>query len=418
VTLSDEYTAFWIGIGTGILASGCIWISGPYIATFYGQPEITPLMKVISLGTLILSIGSMPNILLTRKLEFRTLAKVGAIATAVSGSVAIGLAISGCGVWALALQYLVSAAVSTSLLWLWTPWRPAFKLNFDAAKGLFSASSYLILCQVTYGVSSRLHTIIIGRFFGLTELGFYNRAEGMQQLPVGSLSGIIARVALPVFAAASGDTDRLRRGLKTSLTTVAFVTIPTMIGLSALAEPIITVLFGTPWMPAAHLLQVLALAGVFWPFHVLNVQALLAQGHSKLLFKIDITKALAFVLVVACLAPFGLYAIAWGQVIISALALIINSFYSGSMLNYGAVQQLRDNLPVFILSIVMGYTVYYLNYNLSLSPVLSIALLVPFGASLFMVFAYFLRFRAFREAVPILRDFWPLATRLETAQGR
>ncbi|WP_290896155.1 lipopolysaccharide biosynthesis protein [Hoeflea sp.] len=363
VTIEDESTVFWLNLLAGSLVALLFWFSGVWIAAFYEVPVLENLAGLMAVTVVVTAIGGTQQALFSKALNFRPLLVAGASAALTSGVVSIWLAWQGYGVWALAVQALVSAMATTTVVWFASSWRPRFICSLASAKRLFGFGGYMLLSSLLDIVYLRFYAILIGKFYGVREVGFYTRAETTSLFPAGIVIGIVGRVTFPLFSHASGDLERLRTSLQLAMRSVALVYAPAMFGLLAVAEPLVLVLFGKQWLPAVPFLQVLCLTGLFLPLQILNHHALLALGRSELHFRLEVLKKVMGISILVSVAGFGAIAIAWGTVLASTLSYLVNTHYSRKLLAYGFVSQLRDMLPVLFLSFGMAAIVTVVDYN-------------------------------------------------------
>ncbi len=412
-TIEDESTIFWLNMGVGLLMALLFWLSGPAIAALYGIPVLTPLSGIMALTVLAGAAGGVQRALFTKALDFRPLMLAGVTSVLVSGAVAIWLAGTGYGVWALAAQALVSAVATTLVLWLASRWRPRLAFSLASAQRLFSFSGYMLasaLLEITY---SRLYTVLIGKLYGVRELGFYNRADTTAQFPSGILNGIVGRVAFPLFSRMAEEPARLGANLKRALQGVMLVNAPAMLGLAAVAEPLVLVLFGEQWRPAAPFLQVLCLVGLMMPFHMLNLQALMGLGRSDLFFRLEVIKKAISIAILLAAAGFGAIAVAWGMVAAGVLCCFVNAHYSGRLLGYGAAAQLRDTMPVMAAAGAMAAGVAWLGTRLggTLDPAALLLASVAVGVAAYPLIVIAFRLAALTSLLGLLRGARPLAPR-------
>jgi len=329
---------------------------------------------------------------------------IGTASTIVSGMVAIGMAWWGYGIWALAMQALSGTLVGTILFWILNPWRPAWIFSLDSARRLFAFGGYLLAAGLMDTAYNRGYTLLIGKFYGVSDLGYFSRADSAKQLPVAVLTGILSRVAFPVFSAAAHDKVKLRRGVQLALRGMMLINVPTMLGLAAVAEPFVLTLFGEQWLPAVPILQVLCFAGIFWPLHVINLNVLKAQGYSRLFFKLEIIKKVIGVILLITGTLYGVMGVAWSLVISSGIAFVINAYYTGIHLNYGVRQQLRDFLPCFWIALVMGAAVVSLNRGWQTSPAVELVLTIVLGIALFLSLGRITRLSALRDSITLFKQ--------------
>ena len=361
-------------------------LASPWIAEFYGIPVLDPLIRVLALTIILNALGGVHRSLLERALAFRELMIAGLISTVVAGVLAVYLAFNGAGVWALAIQALVSSAISVVLLWVFHPWRPRMVFRPSLLKRTFSFGQYLLLSGILEALYGRLYGLVIGKMYGPADLGQYNRAITTQSMLGNLLTGIVARVAFPAFCAIKEDQPRVIAGLRKAVVGVMAINIPVMLGLLAVAEPLVLTLFGEVWMPSVPLLRILCLSGLLWPMHMINMDVLLAQGYSRLFFQLEVAKkTLGTILFVAAL-PFGLEALAWSQVLYAVACFLIHSRYTERMLGYNWLAQVMDCLPWLIAGAVMSGLVWLLHIVLEWPVLLELPIQVVFGAAIYLTF--------------------------------
>ena len=358
-TATDESTVFFFNLAMGAMVAIVLCVAAPWIAIFFGLPILQGLSYVMALNLFIGAFGSIHGTLLTKALNFKVTMKVGGVATLFSGMLAIVLAWRGFGVWSLAWQQLMSSLITVVLLWCWHPWRPRLTFNLLSLRRLFRFGGFLMISGLLDTLYTRMYVVLIGKLFTTRDLGFYTRAESTQQLPLGILTNVLSRVAFPVFSAAATDPDKLARGLRKALMIIMLLNIPTMLGLAVVAEPLVVTLFGAKWLPSVPFLQVLCLAGVLWPLHVINLNALMAQGRSDLFFRIEIIKKCVGVFFLVLASQHSVMAIAWARVFAGVFAFFINAHYSGVLLSYGPWRQLRDITPFGLVAMSMAVSVWF-----------------------------------------------------------
>jgi O-antigen/teichoic acid export membrane protein len=164
------------------------------------------------------------------------------------------------------------------------------------------------------------------------------------------MSGVLNRVGLPVFSTVAEQPGKLVGALRLSLRVAIFVFVPCMVGIAVVAKPLIAMLYGARWTPAAPLLTVLAISATFWPLHVLNLAAVGAQGRSDLIFRLEVVKRVVSIgLILAC-SPGGPMAIAWAVLASSLFAVVVNTWYTHRLLDYGVLAQVRDQAGTLLLT--------------------------------------------------------------------
>lgn len=399
----DESTVFWFNAAVGLALAIFLALAAQPLSVFFDKPIIRPLVWVAALTVLMSSLGAVHTALLVKKLEFRTLLYAGTAAAALSGLLSIPMAFAGFGVWALAAQMLSMAALSTALLWLLHGWRPAAVFSIHSVKKLFGFGGFVLAANLIDTLYTRAYAVLIGRYIGLRDLGFYDRADNTKQLPVTFMTGILGRVALPMLSEAANEPQKLRRGMQVAIRTVMLFALPIMLGLAALADPLIHALFGAVWQPAVAPFRILCLAAALWPIHAINVSALLAQGRAGLVLRLEIPKKTLGVVFLVIGLPFGIEGVAWSQVAFSITALWINAYYANMLLGYGFMQQMTDIVIPCLAASTMAALLYWLSVALATSDWLTLLSLAPIGAAFYVVIIFFAKPPALSEVLDVLR---------------
>ena len=397
LTITDESTVFWFHVMSGLFLSILLCLAAPWIAEFYENPILTPLMRVMALAFFITTLGSIHHVLLTKRLDFKRPMKVSVTAGFISGCTAIVLAIQGYGVWALAAQTLIASVITSSLLWALSGWRPHFVFKWSSIRRLFAYGGYLMLADLLMVTYNRIYTLYIGKVYSVEQLGIYSRADNTKQMPLDILSKMYARVAFPIFSKAAQDKDKLLRGVQYALKGIMLITMPIMAGLMVSAGEVIMILFGEKWMSVVPILEILCLAGLFWPLQIINMNVQKALGHSRLLFRTEIAKKVIGITFIIVALPYGIIGIAWSQVCYGIMGFMINSYFTGRHIGYGIGRQFLDILPVLLVSIVMTLAVYQLGEYLILAPVLMLAAKIGLGAVVYIATCFIFRLKILKD---------------------
>lgn len=354
ITETDKSSVFYFNAAMGALGGAALFLAASPIAHFYRQPLLLPMMRWMALNLFVESLGVVQVALLTRNLEFRPQFKAGFLALLVSGTVAVSMAACGCGVWSLVAQTVVFTAVFTGAVWTLCSWRPRTGFCGESLRTLARFGSPLLVSGLLNVVFDRLHLMIIGKSFSAEQLGYYTRAYSTQQFPSGLLSAIVGRVMFPVFSQMSADLELLRRRVQHALVSLMVITLPVMFGLAVVAEPLVLMLFGRKWLPCAPYLQLLSVAGLCWPIHIVNLNVTLAVGRADLFLRLEIMKKILIAGGILCTFRISVLAMVWATVIVSMLCTVVNSHYTEMLIHYGFRKQLRDLAPYVGSSFLMA----------------------------------------------------------------
>lgn len=361
-TYIDECSIFYFNILVGGLAAGLLCLAAPWIAALYNQPMLTPLTRVLSLNLIINSFGLVQTSLLTRHIDFKTQLKVSVMATLLSGTIGIIMAYGGFGVWSLVAQSLSMNLFRTILLWIFHRWRPALRFSLASLRTMFAFGSKLLLSGLLDRFFQNIYLLVIGKIFTPAALGFYSRAQRLQELPVQNIQSSVSRVTFPVFSSIQQDKPRLKEGVRKALMTLAMVNFPMMIGLAVVAKPLVLILLTDKWLPCVSYLRLFCLVGMLYPLHAINLNVLRAQGRSDLFLRLEIFKKVLIVVAILITYRWGILSLLIGQIVTSVLSYFVNTHYTGKLLRYPMTQQVRDIMPSLILAAVMGGAISMFHY--------------------------------------------------------
>jgi teichuronic acid exporter len=357
-TPTDTCSVFYFNIVIGSAAAGLLCLVAPWIAAFYSQPMLTPLTRALSLTIVFSSFGLIQNTILTKQIDFKTLTKVSLMAGVLSSIVGISMAAGGFGVWSLVLQQISRALLWTVCMWVLNTWRPAAIFSLKSLREMFGFGSRILVTGLINRTFDNIYLLVIGKLFSAIDLGFFTRAKMMQELPSQTLSWMVGRVTFPVFSTIQDDPARLKRGLKKVLTLLVLVNFPMMIGLVITARPLVLVLLTEKWAQCITYLQLLSLAGLFFPVVLINSNLLFALGRSKIHLRVEIIKKALIVTSIAITWQWGISAMICGMIMVSIISLYLSSYYTGILIGYPFREQFRDFYPTLIMAVLMGLTVY------------------------------------------------------------
>ncbi|HEV2078380.1 MAG TPA: lipopolysaccharide biosynthesis protein, partial [Allosphingosinicella sp.] len=403
----QESSVFWFDMSAGLVLAAVLIALAPVVAAFYGHPVLRQLMLVSAAQVVVTAAGSVPSALLVRALRFREIFLVGVAAAILSGAVGVGLAVLDFGVWALSLQAFTAAFVTTAMVWIVGGWRPRMAFDWIESRPLFRFGSHLVVTGFLDVLYMQGFALIVGKLHGVRELGLYNRAQQTQWLPSAILMQIIGRVTLPLFAGRIHDVEALARAVRRSMRLTMVINVPVMVGLAALSDLVLYLLFGSDWTGAAPILSVLAVAGLFYPTGLINLQALLAQDRSQYYLWLTVLKQGLGIAAVAVGSFFGIMGLAYAMVAYCLLSFLINARPSHTFLGYGALAQVKDLLPIFALGGAMGVLVILVRPLLGLGPVLDLLVLTAIGASFYLGAALLVRLKALADAFTLVLQLVP-----------
>jgi teichuronic acid exporter len=358
LTEEDYSTVFYFNFAGSIFIYGILFFTAPRIAIFYHQPALVNITRIYGLTFILAAFGTVQNTILTRELKFKKQAIISLPALIISSIVGLLMAYWHFGVWSLVIAALVNSFVFSLFLWIsadWYPKRIFSKIKFQQH---FHYGYKLTMSGILDIIFTNIYQIIIGRYYSAAQVGYYTRANSLMMLPVGNVSGALDRVVFPLFSKIQDDTPRFRSAYKQIMLMVLFIITPIIVLMGLLAKPLIIFLFTEKWLPVVPIFKIICFTGILYPVHAYNLLVLQVKGRSDLFLKLEVVKKALLAIILIISFYYGFYALLWGQLIFSVLALLINSHYAGKMLQYGTIHQLIDIAPIFAFALLMGIITY------------------------------------------------------------
>ncbi len=277
-------TIFWVNVIIGLLASLILLVCSPLVAIFYREPRVTEVLRVLALTFIISGFSIAHKAILEKKIAFRILAKIEIISVILGSITGISSAFLGLGVWSLVVQTLVFVSSTSILLWLTSQWKPQFVFCVNDLREVSSYSLNLTGFSVFNYFVRNADYILIGRFLGSQDLGYYTLAYRLMLYPLQNVSSVIGRVMFPVLSQFQDDNVKFRSVYLKAIATISLIVFPLMTGLCVLAEPFILVVFGQQWRPVIILLIILSPLGMIQALATTVGNIYNAKGRTDWLF--------------------------------------------------------------------------------------------------------------------------------------
>ena len=265
---TDLSTVFYFNVFVSILLYTLLYFAAPFIADFYEQPKLVEISRIIFLAILLNAFYLIPNIKLVRKIDVKIIALVNIVSVFFSGIIGILMAANNLGVWALVGQQLSFQLIRVLTVYYFEAWNPKFLFSFKVIKESFSFSSNMLLTTVLNNIFNYVYILILGKFFQKQEVGLYYQANKLNDASSFSFQVILGST-YNVFVKIQDEGERLLWVYRELVRQSSIVTIPLILFLVAVAEPLFFVLFTDKWMGAVPYFKMLSLASLFNPTYTL-----------------------------------------------------------------------------------------------------------------------------------------------------
>lgn len=402
LTNKDLSTAFYFNLIVGIVCYGILYISSPLIAEFFKTPILNQLLKVTALVVFINSLGIVQQALMSKRMNFRTQAIITVISTLISGVVGVWMAYNGYGVWSLVFQQVASALIRVVLLWIYGRWYPLWLWSKESFEYLWNFGSKVVVIGFLDTIYNNIYAFVIGKFYNAKDLGNYTRAQHFADLPINNINSIIQRVTLPLLSEVQDDNQRLHAIYLKLIKMTSFIIMPLMLGLLAIAEPLVLTLLGDDWKGCVLLFQILCVARLWTPFSAINVNLLQVKGRTDLQLKLEIVKKTIITIVLLFTIHSGVELLVGGFAICTPMAFFINAYYTKKFIGVDFSKQFMAIVPSFVISIIMALSILLLNMVIS-SLYVKLVFDIILGTGFYFCLLYLFEKKSLMEMKSILK---------------
>lgn len=400
----DFSTVFYFNITACSLLYLMMFLAAPYIALFYEDETLTPVIRAVSL---VIVISGLKNVqqayvfrnLLFKRFFFATLG--GTIGAAVIG---IAMAYQGYGVWALAVQMLFNAAADTMILWMTVRWRPGKSFSFERLKQLFSYGWKLLASGLLDTFYNDLRQLLIGKLYTPSDLAYYNQGGKIPGLFVNNVNTSIDSVLLPMMSEAQDECERVRNMTRWAIKTSTYIMAPLMMGLFVTAPVLVKLILTEKWLPCVPYLRIFCITYMFYPIHTANLNAIKAMGRSDYFLKLEIAKKIMGMFILLSTMWFGVIVMAYSLLLSSVLSQIINSWPNRKLLHYSYLEQMKDIMPGILLAVFMGGCISLIAWS-GFPDVIIMALQVSCGAVIYIGTSMILKLDSFYYLLGVVKPY-------------
>lgn len=356
----DFSSVFYFNFVVCIILYFVMFFTAPFIAALYKMPELTPVVRVISLTIVISGVKGVQQSYVSRNMLFKRFFYATLGGTIFSAFLGIAMAYAGFGVWAIVAQQLSNTAIDTLILWITVKWRPKFMFSLDRLKGLLGFGWKMLCSALLDTVYNNLRSLLIGKVYSSADLAYYNEGDKFPKLIVTNINTSIDSVLLPAMSKEQDDKDRVKNMTRRSIMVSCYIMAPLMIGLACCASNIVVVILTEKWLPCVFFLQIFCITYMFYPIHTANLNAIKAMGRSDLFLKLEIWKKVIGLMLLLATLFISVKAMAYSLLISTLASMIINSWPNKRLLDYSFIEQMKDILPSILLAVGMGIVVYFI----------------------------------------------------------
>lgn len=400
----DFSSIFFLSLFVASLCYLLLFAGAPLISGFYNNQVLTPVVRTIGCTLFFGAANSVQGAYVSKTMQFKRFffSSMGAVVG--SGMLGVVLAYQGFGVWALVWQQLAKDGLVCMILWFTVDWKPRLLFSLKRIRVLFGFGWKLLCSALLDTVFRNVYSLVIGRIYSSAQLGVYNRGHQFPQVIATNLDGSIQSVMLPTISAHNDNVAEVKKLARRSISTSAYLLMPCMFGMAAIATPLVRLLLTEKWLGCVPFLQLACISYALYPIHTANLTAINALGRSDIFLKLEIVKKTVTVINLLITVPMGIYAMAAGQVICGFVSTFINSYPNKKLMGYSYFEQLKDIFPSLALALIMGICVYPLQF-LPLFTWLCLIIQIVMGAATYVLLSKIFKLESFTYLLETIKGF-------------
>lgn len=402
---SDDYnTAFVLEFLIAICLYILLFLSAPMFAKFYDMAALSAVIRVMGVRLPIAALNNIQHARIQRNMSFKKFFIATSFGTMISGIAGIVMALSGGGIWALVGQYLTNTIVDTIALIFIEHWFPKFRFSVSKAKEIFSFGWKVLATELTYTLGGDIRILITGKFFGSTDLAYFEQGKKYPALIVSNVNSSLNKVMLPAYSRKQENIVELKLLLRKSIRIGAYIMTPLLVGLAVVSETLVPLFMTEKWNGCVPFIQIFCITYLTRPIETACHQALLGIGKSGIVLKIMIMIVMTDVVSVlaAAIIFHSVFMIAVGALFSQIVSLTLFSCQIHKWIRYRLLEQLADIVPIIIASTLMGIITYAIGKFI---PILIIRLLIQaiLGIVVYFLISLIFKFEGFFYLTGIIR---------------
>ena len=382
----DFSSVFYFNLFLSVLIYMLLFLGAPYIAEFYDNSLLTPVIRVMGIRIIIASVNSVQHAYVSKNMLFKKYFWSTLWGTLISGIVGVGLAYCGWGVWALVFQYMVNTCVDTIVLLFTVSWRPKLLFSLTRVKELFGFGWKILIEGLSETITNEARNLIVGKVYSSADLAYYTKGQQFPNLIVQNIGVSISSVLFPAMSNIQDDENRVTYLMRKSIRLSCFLVFPLLFGLALVASPFVEIVLSEKWLCAVPYLQLFCIVQMFTVMFIPRHEALKSIGRSDVYMIEHIFYRFVSILLLLMVYKKSVIAITL-SLIGSLLILLITVIYTSKKYNhYCYTDQLFDVLPTMICCMIMSCCVIPVNL-LHLSSMICLLIQVALGCIVYFLSA-------------------------------
>lgn len=355
---ADYSTAFYFNAIMSVVMYALLFFGAPFIADYFEDEKLILLTRIVSTTVVLNSLCIVQNAILTIEFRMKEQAIINIAAQVPAGVLAMYLAYHGLGVYALAVQTVLAAAIRTTLFSFRAQWLPSLEFSRESMRYLWGFGSKLIGANFLGTFFNEIYSVLIGKYVGKTDLGYYSKGRSLSTQPDTICNGVVQKVALPLLAQYQDNPTVLKVKYRelTQMITCAMTLVSGL--LIVCAKPLILIIWGEQWTGTIPVFQLLIVANIVSFVSYLSLVLLQIINHTEYTLKLEFIKKPVFFVIIIISLRYGLYGLLASLIVNSLLATLVNISAPCKYIGYKYLEQFGD-VSKYVISWLLGSLVVF-----------------------------------------------------------
>jgi O-antigen/teichoic acid export membrane protein len=354
VSREQVNTLFLVDLGLKVVFFVALMAARPGIAAYFAEPKVAEILPAIGIY-MVVDCFSLPALtLLTRRLQFGAVARIDVIVRASEMILAIGLALSGMGLWSLVWSRILASSLSAVLACVAAGWAPGVSVDVRGSVPLLRFGGWLFVRNIAYYLAENVDYFVIGRVLGVRQVGFYSKAFEIMRMPQARVTRALNAVLFSAFSRLQDEPERVASGFRKAVLVTSLVSTPALIGLAVVAPEFVLLVLGEKWMPMVPPLQIMCFAGIVHAVdpHLVSVFTSVGQVRTAALRRIFELLTLSGGVLIG--VRYGMNGVAAAVVVVSVFVTLATSRLLPRLRLRSWRDYLRPQMPALLAGGLMG----------------------------------------------------------------
>ena len=346
-------SVFWLSVISGIILMLLLIIFSVQISYFFNAVDLIPIIRVLAIGFVFSGFSILQQALLEKELRFKLIAKFELFSIIISAVIGISFALNNYGVWSLVFQNLAYTFIFSLLIGIKLPQKPRMIFKWSQIKSVANFSLNLSGFNILNYFVRNADYILIQKYLGAQSLGYYTLAYRIMLYPLQNISGIFIRVMYPVFSKIQDDNKKLQDIFLKIVNSIALLSFPLMLGLFAISDNFITVVFGMKWQPVITLILILSPLGLLQSVYTPAGLLFQTKARTDLWFKWGLITGILFVSAFWFGLKWGISGVAIAYLIVNLIVIYPGLAIPFKLIELKVSRFLHSLSRTFIISFIM-----------------------------------------------------------------